>query len=213
MFIGHVVGAEILHELAPGVSWAVLLAGSAFPDLFWGTNVLLNKEQVEVDPNSRLQKDVKFTNYPYSHSLVLGTLFACIPGLFLGYFLGWQAGVLFVVASALHWLFDVLVHLKDLPVLGFGRDIKVGFGLWKYARTAFVAEYAFFALFTLLLTPRVVWVPALLVGIFFHSTSANPFFGIGKGNMFKTAKQYGFAALFGFTALILVFTYILNLSA
>ncbi len=52
----------------------------------------------------------------------------------------------FVAGSASHWLLDTMVHLKDLPVLGFNGDTKVGLGLWKRGRLAFVAEYAFYAI-------------------------------------------------------------------
>src|SRR3989442_2824276 len=46
----------------------------------------------------------------------------------------------FVAGSASHWLLDTVVHLKDLPVLGFDGDRKVGAGLWKRGPVAFEAE-------------------------------------------------------------------------
>jgi len=72
MFIGHFVGAELLHDISPGTPTWVALAGVSFPDLLWGVTVLTGLEKVELDPASPLQSTIKFVKYPYSHSLVLG---------------------------------------------------------------------------------------------------------------------------------------------
>jgi len=131
MFIGHVIGAELARDLSPQTPLWVSLGGVSFPDLLWGVAVLAGIEQVQMDPVSPLQKDIRFISYPYSHSLVLGSAIACLPGAAIAAALGWVAGVVFVLSSISHWLLDVIVHLPDLPVLGFGRDVKVGLGLWR----------------------------------------------------------------------------------
>ena len=144
MFIGHFAVAYLLIALFPAVPPLVILTGVSFPDLLWPVLVLTGKETVTVSPDSPLQNAIRFTSYPYSHSLVTGSLIAAIPGLFIAYFVSPAAGILFVAASASHWMLDVVTHLKDLPVLGFGKDMRVGFGLWNHAKAAFVLELAFY---------------------------------------------------------------------
>ena len=89
---------------------------------------------------SPLQRDIDFTRDPISHSLVLTNLIALIPAIGFGFAYGWMATLVFLLASISHWLLDVIVHKRDLPVLGFGTDIKVGFGLWRLSRTSFFSN-------------------------------------------------------------------------
>jgi hypothetical protein len=212
MFIGHVIGAELARDLSPQTPLWVSLGGVSFPDLLWGVAVLAGIEQVQMDPVSPLQKDIRFISYPYSHSLVLGSAIACLPGAAIAAALGWVAGVVFVLSSISHWLLDVIVHLPDLPVLGFGRDVKVGLGLWRYGPVAFVVEYALVAAFTVALTPRENWQGVLVTALTLHAFNANSFFGFTRGNPLRSGKVYAVVALVGFAALIWSFNGALTLS-
>ncbi len=203
MFIGHFAVAYLLIGLFPGVPPLVILFGVSFPDLLWPVLVLTGKEQVTISPDSPLQNAIGFTSYPFSHSLVTGSLIAVIPGLFIGYFVSPVAGILFVAASASHWLLDVVTHRRDLPVTGFGRDKKVGFGLWNYPKSAFILELAFYTLVTVLAMRPVMVVPLLLLGFVFHLINANSFFGFSRKNPF-TARGYTVLAFIGFFAFIAV---------
>jgi hypothetical protein len=210
MFIGHVAGAELLHVLFPETPVWVGMVGVSFPDLLWGVTIFAGIERVEVDPKSPLQSHIRFVHYPYSHSLVLTNLIALIPAAIIGAFLGWQAALVFVLASISHWLLDVIVHLPDLPVLGFGRDSKVGFGLWRYGWAALIVEYALFAAATLAFVPSGKWAAVLIAGLVLHAINLNTFLGLTKDNPFKTGKVYAAAALGGYIVLIVVFTWLLS---
>jgi hypothetical protein len=201
MFIGHFAVAYLLIALFPAVPPLVILCGVSFPDLLWPVLVLTGKETVAVSPDSPLQNTIRFTSYPYSHSLVTGSLIAAVPGLFIAYFVSPAAGVLFVAASASHWLLDVVTHKKDLPVLGFGKDMKAGFGLWNHPKAAFVLELAFYTVITVLVVQPALVIPLLALGFAFHFINANSFLGFSRKNPF-TARSYAAAAIFGF----LVFT-------
>lgn len=201
MFIGHFAVAYLLIALFPAVPPLVILTGVSFPDLLWPVLVLTGKETVTVSPDSPLQKATRFISYPYSHSLVTGSLIAAVPGLFIGYFVSPAAGILFVAASASHWLLDVVTHLKDLPVLGFGKDRKTGFGLWNYPKTAFVLELAFYTVITVLVVQPALVIPLLALGCAFHLINANSFLGFSRKNPF-TARSYAVLAIFGFLAFI-----------
>jgi hypothetical protein len=196
MFIGHFAAAYVLIRLFPGVTPIIPLLGVNFPDFLWPFLILSGLEKVSIDPDSPLQNHIKFTSYPYSHSLVLGTLIACVVGLGLIYFTGPLAGVVFVVASVSHWMLDAVFHLKDLPVLGFGSDKKVGFGGWNHPKSAFIIEYLFYAILAAITFPSVI-VPLLVIGAIFHLINANSFLGLTKKNPFKSPSTYAILVLVG----------------
>jgi hypothetical protein len=203
VFIGHFAFAYVLISLFPGVSPLIPLLGVGFPDLIWPFLVIAGIEKVSIDPDSPLQNRIGFTSYPYSHSLVLGTLIACVVGLGLAYFTSPLAGLVFVAASASHWLLDATVHLKDLPVLGFGHDRKFGFGLWNRPKTAFIFEYLFYAVLTILTFPSKL-MPLLVIGAIFHLINANSFLGLTKTNPFKSPSTYAVLVLVGNIAFTLI---------
>lgn len=209
MFIGHFAVAYVLIRLFPGVPPIIPLLGVNFPDLLWPVLVISGIEKVSIDPESPLQDHIKFTYYPYSHSLVLGMLIACILGLGLAYFISPLAGFAFVAASVSHWLLDAIFHLKDLPVLGFGSDRKVGFGLWKHPKSAFIIEYSFYAILTALSIPSKL-IPLLVVGAIFHLLNANSFMGLTKTNPFKSSNAYAMLVLGGILAFSLVANYVIQ---
>lgn len=208
MFIGHLAGAELLHAVFPQTPVWVSLVGVGFPDLLWGVTVLAGVERARMG-SSPLQRDIEFTHYPYSHSLVLTNVIALVPALALVPFYGWQAALVFVLASISHWLLDVIVHLRDLPVLGFGNDRKVGFGLWRNGPLAFAVEYALVLGATLAFVPSDKWLWVLVVAAVFHAANANSFFGFTKANPIGSAKAYAVIGLVSFVALAVVFAWLL----
>jgi hypothetical protein len=118
--------------------------------------------------------------------------------------------LVFVAASASHWLLDATVHLKDLPVLGFGPDRKFGFGLWNRPKSAFIIEYLFYAVLTALTFPSKL-MPLLVVGTIFHLINANSFLGLTKTNPFKSPNAYAMLALVGILAFSLAANFIIYL--
>ncbi|MEO6395490.1 MAG: hypothetical protein ABIO40_06230 [Devosia sp.] len=208
MFIGHLAGAEALHAVFPEVPTWVSLVGIGFPDLLWGVTVLAGIERAEMG-KSPLQRDVVFSHYPYSHSLVLTHIIALVPAVAIGLALDWRAGLVFWLASLSHWLLDVIVHLRDLPVLGFGRDTKVGFGLWRNGPLAFFVEYAVVAAATLAFEPSGRWLWILAVAALFHAVNANSFFGFTKTNPIASSKAYAAIGLVSFVALAAAFAWLI----
>ncbi len=205
MFAGHFAIAFLLWRLFPQAPLPIILIAVSFPDLVWSFLVPARVEKVRLNPDSPLQKFIVFEKFPYSHSLFLGNVWSLLIGLVV-------AGVLnnplvvpvFVAGSASHWLLDTVVHLKDLPVLGFNGDTKVGLGLWRRGRLAFVVEYAFYAIVSALTLSGFSIIYALIIGGIFHSINANSFFGSSKKNPIKSSNAYAGLALFGFTAFALV---------
>ena len=210
MFIGHFAVAYLLISLFPGISPLIPLAGVSFPDLLWPVLIFTGIEKAKVNPASPRQDSLVFVSNPYSHSLLVGTLISVIPGAVIGFFFGFVAGALFVIASASHWILDSVVHNKDLPLLGFGRDTAAGANLWRFGPAAFLIELVFYVVITLLAAPAGTVVPLLVLGFLFHLVNANSFFGFTKENPFKTPRAYAIAVLFGFITFILIANMIIS---
>jgi hypothetical protein len=205
MFVGHFAVAFLLWRLFPQVPLPVILISVSFPDLLWSVLVPAGIEKVKINPDSPLQKFVVFEKFPYSHSLVLGSLLSLPVGLLIAGLLNNPLIVpIFVAGSASHWLLDTVVHLKDLPVLGFDGDRKVGAGLWRRGPLAFVVEYVFYAIVTLFALSGPPLVYALIMGAVFHAINLPSFFGSKRKNSIKSSNGYAGFALLGFGAFTLI---------
>ncbi len=205
MFVGHFAIAFLLWRLFPQVPLPVVLIAVSFPDLLWSLLVPAGVEKVRINPDSPLQKFIVFEKFPYSHSLVLGSFWSLIVGLLIARLLNNPLVVpVFVAGSASHWLLDTVVHLKDLPVLGFDGDRKVGAGLWKRGPVAFVVEYAFYAIVALFALSGLSLVYALILGGIFHAINLPSFFGSTRKNSVKSSNGYAALALLGFGSFTLI---------
>jgi hypothetical protein len=211
MYIGHFVVAEALLKADPSVPALPVLVGVAYPDLLWPFLIYAGKEKLDVDPQTPLQKTIKFISYPYSHSLVRSGLLTLIPA--VGLALIFQrpvVGLFFFIAAMSHWLLDAIVHLPDLPVFGFGPGRKIGLGLWNHPGVAFVFEYLFYMLGALFFVSSRRVLPVLIAGGVLHLLNANSFFGFTKTNPTKTPKKYASLALFGYIIAIVIMNFILT---
>jgi len=205
MFVGHFAVAFLLWKLFPQIPLPVILIAVSFPDLLWSILVPAGIEKVRINPDSPLQKFVVFEKFPYSHSLVLGSVLSLPVGLLIAGLLNNPLVVpVFVAGSASHWLLDTVVHLKDLPVLGFDGDRKVGAGLWKRGPLAFVVEYGFYAIVTLFVLSGLPLVYALIMGGVFHAINLPSFFGSNRKNSVKSSNAYAALALVGFGSFTLI---------
>ncbi len=83
MFVGHFAIAFLLWRLFPQVPLPVVLIAVSFPDLLWSLLVPAGIEKVRINPDSPLQKFVVFEKFPYSHSLVLGSVLSLPIGLLI----------------------------------------------------------------------------------------------------------------------------------
>ncbi|WP_426302147.1 hypothetical protein [Arthrobacter sp. R-11] len=208
VYVGHFAAAAVILAAVPEAPALPIAVAVAWPDIVWPALVFAGKERVKVDRNDPLQSRVEFTSYPYSHSLVLGSALSLLPALLAG--LIYQSvlvGVLFWVGVLSHWLLDAVVHLRDLPIRGWGRgDRFVGLGLWSRPRLAFVLEYAFFAATVLVVAPSSMLPGLLGGGLLLHLFNINSFFGLTKQNPVGTPKRFALLALVGYVFAIIWFT-------
>ena len=208
MYIGHYAVAAALVTLVPASPVTPIAVGVAWPDLVWPVLVVIGRERVTVNRNDPLQRSIRFDSYPFSHSLVLSNLFTLVPAVIVAFLYdSVLLGVLFWVATLSHWVLDLVVHLPDLPILGFGgNDRTLGFGLWRYPRTAFVTEYVFFATVVLLTARPAAFVGVLSGGLGLHLLNANSFFGFSRQNPFSTPTRLALITLVGYVGAIAWFT-------
>jgi hypothetical protein len=205
MFVGHFAIAFLLWRMFPQVPLPVVLIAVSFPDLLWSLLVPAGVEKVRINPDSPLQKFIVFEKFPYSHSLVLGSVWSLIVGLLIAGLLNNPLVVpVFVAGSASHWLLDTVVHLKDLPILGFDGDRRVGAGLWKRGPLAFVVEYVFYTIVTLIALSGLQLAYALIIGAVFHAINLPSFFGSHRKNSVKSSNAYAVLALIGFGSFTLI---------
>ncbi|MDI2033292.1 hypothetical protein [Paenarthrobacter nitroguajacolicus] len=207
MYIGHYAAAAVILAVAPEAPVLPIAVAVAWPDIVWPALVFAGKESVHVDRDDPLQSRVKFTSYPYSHSLVLGSVISLVPALLAGaIYQSVFVGALFWIGVLSHWLLDAVVHLRDLPVLGWGSDDRrVGLGLWARPRLAFALEYTFFAVTVLLVAPQTMFVGLLGGGLLLHLFNINSFFGFTKKNPVGTPKRFATLALVGYIFAIIWF--------
>lgn len=130
MFIGHFAAGFALKKAAPRVSLGMLFFAAQFVDLLWPTLLLAGVERAEIVAGSA-GPPLRFSHYPYSHSLLMAAAWAVAIGWCFSAFRRDRGGALACGAGVLsHWFLDLLVHHPDLPLLP-GGTAHLGFGLWS----------------------------------------------------------------------------------
>lgn len=133
MFIGHygpAFGAKAAVRRVP--LWIFFLAVQ-FMDIVWSGLVLLGVEKVRIVPGFTEGSPLDLFYMPFTHSLddavVLSAAFGAVACLF---FRGQRKTVFIACALAVfsHWILDVVVHVRDMPL--YGDSLKIGLGLWRW---------------------------------------------------------------------------------
>jgi hypothetical protein len=143
MFLGHYGVAFALKRAEPKLSLGTLFLAVQLADVLWGAFLLLGWEHATIVPGAMMP--LEFTDYPISHSLVGLLIWALVAGaLYYSWptrdtTRHWQASALVGLAVFSHYPLDVLVHVRDLPILG-NDSPKLGLGLWNYPTAALIAE-------------------------------------------------------------------------
>jgi hypothetical protein len=140
MFIGHFGIAFAAKRAAPRTSLGTTFVAAQLADLLWPVFLLFGWEQVRITPSSNPFLTLEFTNYPWSHSLLMELAWGVAFGAL--YFAITRYGRGAVVVALLvpsHWLLDLVVHRPDLPLYP-GGGARFGFGLWNSPIATVVVE-------------------------------------------------------------------------
>ncbi|MDN3015507.1 hypothetical protein PH210_04695 [Paenibacillus sp. BSR1-1] len=144
MFIGHYSVSYVLKRKDYGIPlWHLFLAAQLM-DIVWSIFIFLGIEKADTKtglPGSHIHLDYM----PYSHSLI-GSLVLSVLMVIFYRFLPSNRNKEFLTSKSLlmgiavfsHWILDLIVHSKDLPIIG--NSFKVGFGLYSSALWSFTLE-------------------------------------------------------------------------
>jgi hypothetical protein len=145
MFIGHYAVGLAAKSISRKPSLGTYFAAVSFLDLLWPLLLLEGVETVSIDPGNSPFLRLAFTNYPWSHSLLMTIVWATIfSGIYYIIRRDTHGAVWLWVGVASHWILDALTHTPDLP-LAPGSGILVGMGLWNSPVTTVVVEGFMFA--------------------------------------------------------------------
>lgn len=157
MFIGHFAAGFASKKISNSLSLAVMIIAVQFLDIIWPVFVLLGLETVAIEDGITKLVPLDFTFYPYSHSLLMATVWGLMFGLIYFAITKNRQNSLILGALVLsHWVLDLLVHRPDLPLSPFS-DYKVGLGLWNYPFAEIIIEVSLFC-----------------AGIYFYYTAKRP---------------------------------------
>ena len=145
MFIGHFAVGFAAKRLTPRLSLGVLLAAPLLPDILWPVFLATGLESVRIEPGNTVVTPLDLHDYPYSHSLLMVSVWALAAGAAVGL---WQksrvAGVTVGALVWSHWLLDFVTHRPDMPLYP-GSRTYLGLGLWNSLWGTLVIEVLMFA--------------------------------------------------------------------
>lgn len=146
MFLGHYALGFGAKKLTPYTSLGTLLLAAELVDLIWPTFLMLGVESVRIVPGITRVTPLDFTSYPWTHSLVMGLVWA---GLFAGlysFFRRYPRGAMVLAGLVIsHWVLDVISHRPDMPIWPGGGP-RIGLGLWYSLPATMAVEGVMFAL-------------------------------------------------------------------
>lgn len=144
MFLGHVAAGLGAKRIAPGVSAGALAGAALLIDLAWPVLLLLGIERVEIVPDLTAVNPLRFTHYPFTHSLLLVLGWAAGAALLCALLRRARGPALVIAALVVsHWVLDFITHIPDLP-LWPGDAPRVGLGLWNSLAGTLLVEGALF---------------------------------------------------------------------
>src|SRR5262245_58994693 len=115
----------------------MLLVAVQLVDIAWAILVLLGVERVRIVPGLP-SNPLVLEHMPFTHGLVATAAWASAAYLFTRSRVGDRGALVVAAAVASHWLCDLLVHRRDLPLLA--GEPKLGLGLWDVPALAFALE-------------------------------------------------------------------------
>jgi hypothetical protein len=148
MFVGHYGVSFAGKKPAPRLSLGILFLAVQLLDILFAVFVLLGIEKLRIVPGFTAYNPYDLYWMPYSHSLLGALLWSTLTtlvGLAALRRLRWSrdrriaAGVLGAAVFS-HWLLDVPMHTRDLPLFLDASSPRVGFGLWNHVAAALAAE-------------------------------------------------------------------------
>jgi membrane-bound metal-dependent hydrolase YbcI (DUF457 family) len=144
MFVGHFAVAFAAKCAAPRTSLGTLTAAAQLLDLIWPFLVIAGVERVRIQPGITAASPLDFISYPWSHSLVMASVWGGIMAAIYWTITRYKRGAVVIgLAVVSHWVLDAISHRPDLPLVP-GVGTYVGLGLWKSIPATLIVEAIMF---------------------------------------------------------------------
>ncbi len=145
MFLGHYGVAFAAKRAAPRTSLGALVFAAEFLDELWPILLLLGVERVRIVPGLMATSPLNFEYYPYSHSLLMAIVWGVLIAAIYYAYRKYGRGALVLGALVIsHWLLDLPMHQKDLPLWLGATSPKFGWGLWNSVALTYIIEFTIF---------------------------------------------------------------------
>jgi hypothetical protein len=142
VFIGHYGVSLAAKRAAPRLSLGWLFLAVQVLDLLFFSFVLAGVEKLRLVPGFTEYNPYDLYFMPISHGLLGALGWSVLAALIARALLGRDGGRASLVIGACvlsHWLLDLPMHTRDLPLAG-NDSLKVGFGLWNHRALSLAAE-------------------------------------------------------------------------
>lgn len=150
MFLGHIAVGLAGKRAAPRAPLALLVLAPLFVDAIWPLFLLAGFERVHIEPGNTAVTPLAFDSYPWTHSLLMGLVWAALFAWLYHRRGGDRRSALWLGAAVTsHWFLDLVVHRPDLP-LAPGGGPKLGFGVWNHVPLTIAIEVGLLLAGTLL---------------------------------------------------------------
>jgi hypothetical protein len=141
MFVGHYGPSFAIKSTQPSIPlWSLFIAVQLL-DVGWSVLVFLGVEKVRIVPGITASNPFDLYYMPFTHSLFAALAWS-VAGVLLARFpfgvLDWAGSLWLGAAVFSHWVLDVVVHRRDMPL--YDDTAKIGFGVWNYPIIALSLE-------------------------------------------------------------------------
>ena len=145
MFLGHYGIAFAAKRTAPRTSLGWLVFAGQFLDELWPILLLTGVEQVRIVPGLMAASPLDFVSYPWSHSLLMAIVWGVVIGALYFAFRKYGRGAwVLALLVVSHWVLDLPMHRKDLPLWPGEASPKFGWGLWGSLAATYIIEFTIF---------------------------------------------------------------------
>jgi membrane-bound metal-dependent hydrolase YbcI (DUF457 family) len=140
MFVGHLAAALTGKTASRSTSLPWFIAAANLVDLIWPLLLLAGIERVRIDPGNTAFTPLAFESYPWTHSLLMGVVWAiALSALARRLGVAPAAARLIGLLVVSHWVLDFVTHRPDLPLWPW-PDGVYGLGLWRSIPATFAVE-------------------------------------------------------------------------
>jgi membrane-bound metal-dependent hydrolase YbcI (DUF457 family) len=142
MIAGHFGFAAIVKSRETKVPlWSLMLA-TAWLDIVFIPLFVMKIETLKPLPGVSGSYGGSLIYADYTHSLLGALVFSAIFALFFVPRWGKRCAIVLGFVSFSHWLLDLIVHHRDMPLLpgNLGHLPRLGFGLWQFKTVSVLAE-------------------------------------------------------------------------